>query len=92
MANHGRQPGELGITPCHQTAFHWGKKTYIMGIINVSPDSFAGDGAAKELKLEEIGKAAKRFPRSKFVNDDNSNLPGKLTHPPKEPRGHLAIM
>ena len=24
--------------------FHWGKKTYIMGILNVTPDSFSGDG------------------------------------------------
>jgi dihydropteroate synthase len=24
--------------------FHWGEKTYVMGIINVTPDSFSGDG------------------------------------------------
>jgi len=24
--------------------FEWGKKTYVMGIINVTPDSFSGDG------------------------------------------------
>ena len=24
--------------------FHWGSRTYIMGIINVSPESFSGDG------------------------------------------------
>lgn len=24
--------------------FDWGKRTYVMGIVNVSPDSFAGDG------------------------------------------------
>ena len=22
----------------------WGKKTYVMGIINLTPDSFSGDG------------------------------------------------
>ena len=27
----------------------WGRRTYIMGIINVSPDSFAGDGLASDL-------------------------------------------
>lgn len=26
------------------TTFEWGARTYIMGIINVTPDSFAGDG------------------------------------------------
>ena len=34
------------ITPCGKTEFHWGKRTYVMGIINVSPDSFSGDGAS----------------------------------------------
>ena len=23
----------------------WGQRTYVMGIVNVSPDSFSGDGA-----------------------------------------------
>lgn len=27
-----------------KTEFHWGERTYIMGIINVSPESFSGDG------------------------------------------------
>ncbi len=34
------------ITPCGKTEFYWGKRTYVMGIINVSPDSFSGDGAS----------------------------------------------
>jgi dihydropteroate synthase len=34
----------LGITRCGNTFFDWGKRTYVMGIINVSPDSFSGDG------------------------------------------------
>lgn len=29
------------------TTFEWGKQTYLMGIINVTPDSFSGDGLAK---------------------------------------------
>ncbi len=24
--------------------FEWGTRTYVMGIINVTPDSFSGDG------------------------------------------------
>lgn len=27
--------------------FHWGARTYVMGIINVTPDSFSGDGLAR---------------------------------------------
>jgi len=31
-----------------QTEFHWGRQTYIMGIINATPDSFSGDGLFNE--------------------------------------------
>jgi len=27
--------------------FHWGQRTYIMGILNLTPDSFSGDGLMK---------------------------------------------
>jgi len=30
------------------TTFHWGRQTYLMGILNVTPDSFSGDGLIKE--------------------------------------------
>ncbi|MFC1978713.1 dihydropteroate synthase [Chloroflexota bacterium] len=36
--------GELGLTRFGSTEFKWGMKTYVMGIINVTPDSFSGDG------------------------------------------------
>ena len=26
------------------TTLHWGARTYVMGIVNVAPDSFSGDG------------------------------------------------
>jgi dihydropteroate synthase len=34
------------VTRCGKTEFHWGERTYVMGIVNVSPDSFSGDGAS----------------------------------------------
>ena len=34
------------ITRCGKTEFRWGERTYVMGIINVSPDSFSGDGTS----------------------------------------------
>ena len=37
---------EPGITRCGNTEFRWGERTYIMGIINLSPESFSGDGIA----------------------------------------------
>ncbi len=31
-----------------ETHFEWGSQTYIMGIVNVTPDSFSGDGLARD--------------------------------------------
>ncbi|MBN2239623.1 MAG: dihydropteroate synthase [Dehalococcoidales bacterium] len=46
------------VTKCGNTGFHWGQKTYVMGIINTSPESFSGDGLkTREDALEQ----ARRF-------------------------------
>ena len=36
-----RAPRPLAIGP---STFRWGERTYVMGILNVTPDSFSGDG------------------------------------------------
>lgn len=36
----------------HHT-IEWGKRTYIMGIVNVTPDSFSGDGLIREAHSDE---------------------------------------
>ena len=41
-----RGGSSLGVTRCRGTTFRWGERTYVMGVINVSPDSFSGDGLA----------------------------------------------
>ena len=38
--------------------FEWGKRTYLMGIVNVSTESFSGDGVAS---VEDAVAQAKRF-------------------------------
>ncbi|MFC1944348.1 dihydropteroate synthase [Chloroflexota bacterium] len=40
---------KLGITRCGGMEFLWGNRTYIMGIINLDPDSFSGDGIGSDL-------------------------------------------
>jgi len=40
------KPNKLDSTQCGRSVFDWGKRTYIMGVTNVSPDSFSGDGLA----------------------------------------------
>ena len=46
------------ITKIGDREFKWGERTYIMGIVNLSPDSFSGDGLSN---IAEAVKQAKRF-------------------------------
>ena len=34
--------------------FDWGKRTYVMGIINVTPDSFSGDGLLSGVRVDLV--------------------------------------
>ena len=49
---------QLGTTRCGNTEFRWGERTYVMGVINLSPDSFSGDGITD---LEVAVAQAHRF-------------------------------
>ncbi|MFC1967071.1 dihydropteroate synthase [Chloroflexota bacterium] len=44
---------------CKNTDFAWGKRTFIMGICNLSPDSFSGDGLGSN--TDAVVAQAKRF-------------------------------
>lgn len=35
---------------CGNTEFRWGERTYIMGVCNLSPDSFSGDGLGDDVE------------------------------------------
>ena len=41
-------PGTTGTTRCGPLTLEWGNRTYVMGIVNVTPDSFSGDGLAND--------------------------------------------
>jgi dihydropteroate synthase len=66
-------------TQCGKTVFYWGKQTYIMGIINVSPDSFAGDG------LGDIEAAVARAKRMAAQGADIIDIGGESTRPDSKP-------
>src|SRR6202030_2304669 len=34
----------MNVTRIGEHEFNWGARTYVMGIVNVTPDSFSGDG------------------------------------------------
>ncbi|MFQ5858713.1 MAG: dihydropteroate synthase [Anaerolineae bacterium] len=62
------------------TTFTWGSKTYIMGVINTTPDSFSGDGLGTD------AKAAVRLARQ-FIDAgaDILDIGGESTRPGAEP-------
>src|SRR5690242_18538652 len=45
----------------------WGKRTYVMGIVNVTPDSFSGDGLVIDTSSEENLVQRAIFLAQKFV-------------------------
>lgn len=69
----------VGTTQCGNTIFHWGKRTYIMGIINVSPDSFSGDG------LNSIDAALIKAEQFAAEGIDIIDIGGESTRPGSTP-------
>ncbi len=42
---------KIETTICRNRSFAWGSRTYTMGILNVTPDSFSGDGTRDNIEL-----------------------------------------
>jgi len=70
---------QMGITRCGNVEFRWGERTYIMGVINLSPDSFSGDGITD---LEAAVAQAHRFVRQ---GADILDIGGESTRPGSAP-------
>ncbi len=66
----------LGVTRCGATTFEWGRRSYVMGVINVTPDSFSGDGLAADV-------AAAAAQARRFVEEgaDILDIGGESTRP-----------
>ena len=69
----------IGTTRCGNTTFRWGERTYVMGVINVSPDSFSGDG------LDSTDKAIKQAHRFISEGVDILDIGGESTRPQSKP-------
>lgn len=64
--------------------FEWGKRTYIMGIVNITPDSFSGDGLA--LAGDPARSAVLQAKRFLDEGADIIDIGGESTRP-----GHEAV-
>jgi dihydropteroate synthase len=55
--------------------FHWGSRTYVMGIVNVTPDSFSGDG------VTDLESAVARARQMEQDGADLIDIGGESTRP-----------
>jgi dihydropteroate synthase len=71
----------LLATRCGNIVFRWGEKTYVMGVVNLSPDSFSGDGLGDD--IEATVAQAKRMVAE---GADIIDVGGESTRPGTKPK------
>jgi len=74
-----RGGSSLGVTCCGKATFHWEERTYAMGIVNVSPDSFSGNG------LDSVDAAVAQAQRFVTEGVDILDVGGESTRPGSSP-------
>jgi dihydropteroate synthase len=81
------RPGRLRIGPA---TFEWGTRTFVMGILNVTPDSFSGDGllaaSAAEPDDDPVATAVAIGRRMVDEGADLLDVGGESTRP-----GHVVV-
>ena len=50
----GKSAARPPPTTIGPTRFEWGRRTYVIGVLNVTPDSFSGDGLLDPARLAEL--------------------------------------
>ena len=66
-----------GITNIGGRRFVWGERTYVMGVINVTPDSFSNDGVG-----DDVDGAVRMAVRFQEDSADIIDVGGESTRPP----------
>jgi dihydropteroate synthase len=70
----------LPVTRCGRAEFRWGERTYVMGVVNLSPDSFSGDGIG-----DDVEAAVAQAKRMVAEGADVIDVGGESTRPGTEP-------
>ena len=68
------------VTRCGNTEFRWGERTYVMGVCNLSPDSFSGDGLG-----DDVAATLEQARRFVAEGADIIDVGGESTRPGTEP-------
>jgi dihydropteroate synthase len=84
----GSSPQPRPPTPIGPATFRWGTRTYVMGILNVTPDSFSGDGLLTGASTENDPMEAAVATARRMVDEgaDILDVGGESTRP-----GHQAV-
>ncbi len=80
-----------GALTVRQTTFEWGARTYVMGIVNVTPDSFSGDGIiarGEDFVAQSVAHATQLLADGADILDigGESTRPGSQPTPIEEER------
>ncbi len=67
----------------HNHTFDWGSRTYVMGILNVTPDSFSGDGIIAQ--GEAVSVSVEQARAFLAANCDILDVGGESTRPGSQP-------
>ena len=68
--------------------FEWGSRTYVMGIVNVTPDSFSGDGLLATVAGRQGAQAAAAVLQAQRMVEEGADIldvGGESTRPGHEP-------
>ena len=68
------------LTVANRERLSWGKRTYVMGVINVTPDSFSGDGLGGD-----VGAAVEQAIRFEGEGADFLDIGAESTRPGHRP-------
>ncbi|MDA1296720.1 MAG: dihydropteroate synthase [Chloroflexi bacterium] len=75
------------------TEFSWGKRTYVMGVVNVTPDSFSGDGTLRDAGSSDrwVQAAVEQALRMEDDGADVIDVGGESTRPPSMYTGAVPV-
>ena len=92
MSGRSAAPLALGSTRIGSRTFRWGERTFVMGIVNVTPDSFSGDGllgVGGRRRSDRPGGRARPSgwsPRAPTCSTSAASRPGPATRRSPRPR------
>ncbi len=71
----------------NRRTFTWGERTYVMGILNATPDSFSGDGFVDPLPMSDRAGGEGRVRGATFLSSgaDILDVGGESTRPGSQP-------